>query len=73
MLISATRRQVKMRRKRKKVVATPEAGTSLADTQVGSMSWMVQGWRPISATIQPASLHTQAKGMRATPMRSSQR
>ena len=68
MFISATSRQVKMTRKMKKVVMTLDAGMSLADTQVGNMSCIVHGCRPISATIHPASLHTHAKGMSATPV-----
>ena len=46
---------VKSARKMKKVVATLPASMSEMAALTGSRSWMVQGWRPISATIQPDS------------------
>ena len=54
-LISTASMVVKRMRKRAKVSMTEPDFRSLAAAHVGSMSWMVQGWRPISATIQPLS------------------
>ena len=55
MLISTASMVVKSARKMKKVVATLPASMSEMAALTGSRSWMVQGWRPISATIQPDS------------------
>ncbi len=35
--------------------------------------WMIQGWRPTSVTIQPASVQTKPIGAASTSARSSQR
>ena len=55
MQISTASMVVKSARKMKKVVATLLASMSEIAALTGSRSWMVQGWRPISATIQPDS------------------
>ena len=53
MLISTASMVVKSARKMKKVVATLPASMSEMAALTGSRSWMVQGWRPMSDTIQP--------------------
>ena len=52
--ISAMRRIVKSTRNMKKVVCTVPAVRLERATVTGSRSWIAQGWRPTSATIQPA-------------------
>ena len=54
MLSSAMSSAVKSARKMKKVVATDSPGSFDTPTPTGIRSWMTQGWRPTSATTQPA-------------------
>lgn len=54
MLISATSSAAKSTRKMKKVVATEPLAMREAATPTGIRSCIAQGWRPTSATIQPA-------------------
>ena len=54
-LISTASMVVKRIRKRKKVIMTEEEWRSETAAQVGSMSWMVQGCLPNSATSHPLS------------------
>ena len=54
MLISAINSRVNSARNMKKVVCTVPVVRLVRATAVGSRSWMDQGWRPTSATIQPA-------------------
>ena len=64
MLISATSMIVKSRKKRAKVIITDEASILEIAACTGRRFCIVQGWRPTSATTQPASLAIQAQGVR---------
>ena len=67
MLTSATSSNVNITANIQKVVCTDDAGTSLMPAPTGSRSWIVHGWRPTSATIHPAWLHTHTKGSDTIP------
>ena len=54
-----------MARNRKKVVFTAVGLRLEMATFTGSRPWMVQGWRPTSATIQPHCPQTITSGMQA--------
>ena len=54
MASSAASSTVKSARKMKNVTATGVAAMCDPYTQAGSRFWIVHGWRPTSATIQPA-------------------
>ena len=62
MLTSAMRRMVKTAAKSQKVVITEAEEISEIAAFVGRRSCTVQGWRPTSATIQPASEHIHIRG-----------
>ena len=51
---SAMSNVVKRMRKMKKVSMTLPVGNWLTAALTGMRSWIIQGWRPISATAHPA-------------------
>ena len=73
MLTSATSSTVKMAAKSQKVVITDDSGMSEMAATVGRRSWIVQGYRPTSATAQPASEQTHIRGTESMATQWNQR
>ena len=66
--ISAANSPMNTTAKMVKVVMTDVVGMSLTAARVGRSPSIVQGWRPTSATTQPASEHIHTTGIERIAM-----